>query len=143
MSRPEANSCCASGRFGIAAPSGEPSIASCRGDVVDDNLSISLVYGGGGGGRHLGIKVRRPRLWAATLQQSVKPVQLFFSFCLNLESVPLFSKSVVCAAAFCILIATVPVSAAVMAANTATVIARVVWFISCVLLHSVPLLYLY
>jgi hypothetical protein len=66
--------------------------------------------------------------WVAELQQNVKPVQLFFSFCLNLESVPLFSRSVVCAAAVCcmLLIAIVPVSAAaVMAANTA-IIARVV-----------------
>jgi hypothetical protein len=84
---------------------------------------------------HLGIAMRAPTLWPAVLQQFAKPLQLFFSFCLNLKSVPLFSRSVVCAAAFCILlIAIVPVSAAVMAARTPTVIARFftvvfVWFI--------------
>jgi hypothetical protein len=68
--------------------------------------------------------------WVATLQQFVKPLQLFFSFCLNLELIPLF---LVYAAAVCILIAIVPVSAAVMAARIPTAIARffivVVWFI--------------
>jgi hypothetical protein len=79
--------------------------------------------------------------WVATLQQFVKPLQLFFSFCLNLELIPLF---LVYAAAVCILIAIVPVSAAVIAASIATVIARffvVVWIIYCSLLKDIIIIF--
>ena len=97
-----------------------------RVDVIDN----FYYYGAGGGAPgHNGIRAR-PILWLAALQQTVKPLQLFFSFCLNLKFVPLFSRSVVCAAAFCILIAIVPpVSADIIAASIATVIASTVRFI--------------
>ena len=91
-------------------------------------------------GGQIRIKSGGEMAWAATLQQFVKPLQLFFSFCLNLEFVPLFSRLVVCAAAVCILIAIVPVSTAVIAASIATVIAKffvVVWIIYCSLLKDI------
>jgi hypothetical protein len=93
----------------------------CSGHIIVDSLLLSVkVYGLGGGGggtgiRHNGIPMRALTLCPAVLQQNVKPLQLFFSFCLNLKFVPLFSMSVAfCAAAVCMPIAIVPVSAAVI-----------------------------
>ena len=68
----------------------------------------------------------------AALEHVEKPLQLFFSFCLNEKSVSLFSKSIeflgsFAAAALCtaILIPTAPMSAAAMA-SIPTAIATVV-----------------
>jgi hypothetical protein len=74
-----------------------------------------------------------PNVSSASLEHVAKPLQLFFSFCLNLKLVSLFSLSTeflgsFAAAALCtaILIPAAPMSAVAIASISTTAVARVV-----------------
>ena len=137
-----------------------------QGDVIDNLYQSSIGHNGTGviDNGTIMARLRSTVVWLAILQQFAEPpLQLFFSFCLNLKLVALFSISVLLlllfdefgsvlfvlyAAAVCmLLIAIVPVSAAaVMAARTPTItrffFVVVVWFIRISHLTQL-LLYLY
>ena len=136
-----------------------------QGDVIDNLYQSSIRHNGTGviDNGTIMARLRSTVVWLAILQQFAEPpLQLFFSFCLNLKLVALFSISVLLlllfdefgsvlfvlyAAAVCtLLIAIVAVSAAVMAASIATItrffFVVVVWFIRISHLTQL-LLYLY
>jgi hypothetical protein len=135
-----------------------------QGDVIDNLYQSSIGHNGTGviDNGTIMARLRSTVVWLAILQQFAEPpLQLFFSFCLNLKLVALFSISVLLllfdefgsvlfvlyAAAVCtLLIAIVAVSAAVMAASIATIsrffFVVVVWFIRISHLTQL-LLYLY